>query len=89
MRRNLGRGAFLAGVTLALTTLVAMPAKAASCTFSSGVLSLSSTLDESITLQVLGDGSNRILVNGVDTFGSLRPSAGSYDLEHDGDQYRR
>jgi len=67
MRRNPRRGAFLAGVTLVLTTLVAMPAKAASCTFSSGVLSLSSTLDESITLQVLGDGSNRILVNGVDT----------------------
>ena len=74
MRRNLGRGAFLAGVTLVLTTLVAIPATAASCTFSSGVLSISSPLTESVTLQVLGDGSNRILVNGVDTLAACGPS---------------
>lgn len=73
MRRNLRRGALLAGVTLVLTTVVAMPAKAASCTFSGGVLSISSPLSESIALQVLGDGSNRILVNGADTLAACGP----------------
>src|SRR6185503_15316597 len=73
MRRNLRRGALLSGMTLVLTALVAMPARAASCTFSGGVLSISSPSTESITLQVLGDGSNRILVNGIDTLAACGP----------------